>query len=96
MGAGVPVVVSDWRRAPGGEAGRTNVGPEICGDAAEFFDPTDPAALCRALARLLDDPARKAALGRAGPPRAAAFSWSKAAAAFLAIFEEVAISCRTP
>jgi glycosyltransferase involved in cell wall biosynthesis len=88
MGAGVPVVVSDWRLAPGGEAGRTNVGPEICGDAAEFFDPTDPAALCRALGRLLDDPARTAALGRAGPPRASAFSWSKAAAEFLAIFEE--------
>jgi glycosyltransferase involved in cell wall biosynthesis len=88
MGAGVPVVVSDWRLAPGGETGRTNVGPEICGDAAEFFDPTDPAALCRTLGGLLDDPARKAALGRAGRARAAAFSWSKAASAFLAIFEE--------
>ena len=37
MGAGTPVVATDWRLHPGtGDGGRTNVAPEICGDAAEF------------------------------------------------------------
>jgi glycosyltransferase involved in cell wall biosynthesis len=88
MGAGVPVVVSDWRRAPGGEEGRVNSGPEICGDAAEFFDPTSPRALLDALVRITEDPVRRATLARAGPPRAATFSWERAATQFLAIFRE--------
>jgi glycosyltransferase involved in cell wall biosynthesis len=88
MGAGIPVVVADWRLARGGEHGRTNVGPEICGPVAEFFDPTAPASLVAAMQRVLDDPARRDELARAGPARAARFSWSTAAAALLAICEE--------
>jgi len=90
MGAGVPVVAGDWRLNPGGEHGRTNVGPEICGTAAEFFDPTDAASLVRAMGRLLADPTRRDELARAGRIRARAFSWKKAAAALLAIFEHAA------
>jgi glycosyltransferase involved in cell wall biosynthesis len=88
MGAGAPVVAADWRLAPGGESGRTNVGPEICGEAAEFFDPTDASSLLAALRRILGDPGRRQALARAGPRRAHTFSWDGAAAALLGIFEE--------
>lgn len=90
MGAGVPVVAADWRLAPAGDAGRTNVGPEICGEAAEFFAPTDPASLLEAMRRVLGDPARRDRLARQGPIRARAFSWDTAATALLGIFEEVA------
>jgi glycosyltransferase involved in cell wall biosynthesis len=92
MGAGVPVVASDWRRAPGGEADRFNVGPEVCGEAADFFDPTSASALADAVARALSDPARRAELARLGRARAKEFSWDKAAAALVTIFEEAAAS----
>ncbi len=88
MGAGVPVIVSDWRLSPGGERDRLNVGPEICGDAAEFFDPTSPDSLVKAMQRVLTNPARRAELVRMGQVRAKEFSWDKAAAALVAIFEE--------
>lgn len=92
MGAGVPVVVSDWRLARGGEYGRTNVGPEICGGVAEYFDPTAAASLVAAVRRVLDDPARRDELAGAGPARAARFSWSIAAAGLLAVCEEALAS----
>jgi glycosyltransferase involved in cell wall biosynthesis len=88
MGAAVPVAVGDWRLAPGGEAGRTNVGPEICGDAAELFDPTDPESMADAMWRVLADPGRRDELARAGPARARTFSWERAAGAMLEIFDE--------
>jgi glycosyltransferase involved in cell wall biosynthesis len=95
MGTGLPVVVSDWRMAPGGESGRTNVGPEVCGEAAEFFAPTDPGSLLAALGRVLQDPARRAELARAGPARAARFSWAWAARGFLEIFTAAAAADAT-
>jgi glycosyltransferase involved in cell wall biosynthesis len=88
MGAGVPVVVSDWRLARGGEHGRTNAGPEICGPMAEYFDPTEPDSLVAAMRRVLGDPARRDELVRTGPERAAEFSWSRAATALRAICED--------
>ena len=90
MGVGVPVVVSDWRLAPGGERERVNVGPEICGKAAEFFDPTDSASLVKAMQGVLTDRARRDELILRGRARAREFSWDKAAAALLTIFEEAA------
>ena len=88
MGAGVPVIVSDWRLALGGESDRLNVGPEICGDAAEFFDPTSPDSLAKAMQRVLTNHMRRAELVRMGQVRAKEFSWEKAAAALVALFEE--------
>jgi glycosyltransferase involved in cell wall biosynthesis len=90
MGAGVPVVAADWRLNPAGDSRRTNVGPEICGEVAEFFDPEDPAALADAMRRILEHPARRDALAREGPIRAAQFSWERAAIELLAVFDEAA------
>ncbi len=88
MGVGVPVVVSDWRLARGGDRDRVNVGPEICGEAAEFFDPTNSASLVEAMRGVLTESARRDELIRMGRARAREFSWDKAAAALLTIFEE--------
>lgn len=90
MGVGVPVVVSDWRLAAGGERERVNVGPEICGEAAEYFDPTSSESLADAMQRVLMDHVRRAELARMGQVRAKEFSWDKAATALMAIFEEAA------
>jgi glycosyltransferase involved in cell wall biosynthesis len=50
---------------------------EVVGDAAAVVDPNDGAALASAIASILDDPARAAALRDAGPRRAAEFTWSR-------------------
>lgn len=89
MGAGTPVVAGDWRlNRETGDRARTNVGPEICGDAAEFFDPASPAAISGAMGRVLADPARREQMVRQGRARAARFSWDRAAEQLLQVFEE--------
>ena len=55
--------------------------PALVGDAAVLVPPGDPAALAAAITALAGDPARRAALGRAGVARAAAFDLAAAAAA---------------
>ena len=50
--------------------------PEIVGDAGVIVPAADSAALARAIGGLLDDPPRRAALGRAGRQRIVdSFSW---------------------
>lgn len=72
MSCGAPVVVTD-----GGAL------PEVVGDAGVVVPRGDSAALARAIAALLDDPARRADLGAAARQRArTAFSWARVAAAY--------------
>ncbi|MFG6456929.1 glycosyltransferase family 4 protein [Roseateles sp. BYS96W] len=68
MRCGCPVVAS-----------RASSIPEVCGDAADYFDPLDPSAMIAAIVALLDDPARRQALVSRGLTRADAFSWDHAA-----------------
>jgi glycosyltransferase involved in cell wall biosynthesis len=49
--------------------------PEVGGDAAAYVDPYEIASIAAGLARLLDDEAERAELGRRGRARAAEFSW---------------------
>jgi glycosyltransferase involved in cell wall biosynthesis len=67
LAAGVPVVAADRGALP-----------EVCGDAAQLVDPTDPEAVAAALERALADPAPWRA---AGPPRAAPLTWDATARA---------------
>jgi UDP-glucose:(glucosyl)LPS alpha-1,2-glucosyltransferase len=55
--------------------------PEVAGEAALYADPDDPAALAAAIVTLATDPARRAALARAGMERARLFDLPRAAAA---------------
>jgi len=71
MCCGCPVVVSD----------RASL-PEVCGDAALYCDPADPATLAAALRRLIDSQAARMDLRAAGRERAQTFGWSRAAQQF--------------
>lgn len=64
--------------------------PEVCGDAALYFDPTDAKALAELMMRLAGDADLRAELSRRGRARAAEFSWSKAAQQVLQACEEAA------
>lgn len=69
MACGVPVVVTD-----GGAL------PEVVGDAGVIVPRQDPQALADAIAGLLDDPTRRAALGASGLKRIHdKFLWSRTA-----------------
>ncbi|MBT2500298.1 glycosyltransferase family 4 protein [Agromyces sp. ISL-38] len=70
MTRGCPVIVSD-----------IPVMHEIAGDAAVYADPADPDAIARAIRSVLDSPAERKRMSRAGLARAAAYSWEKTAAA---------------
>jgi glycosyltransferase involved in cell wall biosynthesis len=79
MQAGVPVVA-------------TAVGsiPEVAGDAALLVPAGDDDALARAVAALLDDPDRRAALASAGMAQAATFSWDRTARGLADLYERLA------
>jgi glycosyltransferase involved in cell wall biosynthesis len=68
MVAGCPVIAS-----------RAGAVPEVCGEAALWFDPAVSESLPAALARLLDEPGLAASLRAAGRARAAMFTWRAAA-----------------
>jgi glycosyltransferase involved in cell wall biosynthesis len=76
MCCGCPVVVS--RRASL---------PEVCGDAALYCEPDDPATLAAALARILDSRSLRDELAAAGRARAAAWTWAAAGRQFRQIVE---------
>jgi glycosyltransferase involved in cell wall biosynthesis len=88
-GFGLPVLEA---MAAGGRVVCANASslPEVCGDAALTFPWDDVEALTAHLRRLLHDPAAGAALAAAGPAQAARFSWARAAAETLAVFDAVA------
>jgi glycosyltransferase involved in cell wall biosynthesis len=64
------------------------VGPEICGDAAVFFNPLSSDSLQQAAVRVLCDTVLRERLIERGRARAAEFSWERAASQLLAIFRE--------
>ncbi|MEE4659566.1 MAG: glycosyltransferase family 4 protein [Halieaceae bacterium] len=79
MACEVPVVSTD-----GGAL------PEVVGDAGVLVPAEDEAALADAIAALLDDPARRAALGRAGRARIEAqFCWRVTAGHMIRYYREV-------
>jgi glycosyltransferase involved in cell wall biosynthesis len=85
-GFGMPVLEAMYR---GVAVACSNVSamPEVAGDAAELFDPTDTSAIAAAVTRLLDDPARREELVARGSERWKAFSWERAAEETLAVYE---------
>ena len=64
--------------------------PEVCGDAALLADPTSPADIAAAVARVLDDAALADHLRAAGRARAAGFTWAAAAGALAGVAARLA------
>jgi glycosyltransferase involved in cell wall biosynthesis len=73
MACGCPVV-----------AARAGAVPEVCGEAALWFDPAAPATLREALLRLITQDGVREGLRDAGLIRAAGFTWERAARELLA------------
>ncbi len=64
--------------------------PEVAGDAAVLVSPDDIEGLGMALAEVLNDSARRDALGAAGMAQAARFDWAATAAETFAAYERAA------
>jgi len=63
--------------------------PEVAGDAALLVPRSDATLLGDALAKLLDDPAARAALAERARRRAAGFTWEETARGTRRVYEEV-------
>jgi glycosyltransferase involved in cell wall biosynthesis len=63
--------------------------PEVCGDAALYFDPLDPASIAEAILRVLTEPELQETLRSRGLERARRFTWERSARATLAVLERV-------
>ena len=63
--------------------------PEVAGNAAEYFDPTDPDDLVTALERILRSPDHARSLITLGLARIEAFSWDRCAAETLALYRRI-------
>jgi glycosyltransferase involved in cell wall biosynthesis len=68
---------------------------EICGDAALYCNPRDPADIAATVAQLLDQPALAERIRRNGKARAASYSWDKAADMLLDEVERMNVSMRS-
>jgi glycosyltransferase involved in cell wall biosynthesis len=75
MACGAPVVCSNASSLP-----------EVGGDAARYFDPTDVAAMEDAILTVWRDEAQREAMRQDGLARAAQFSWERAADETMALY----------
>ena len=63
--------------------------PEVCGDAALYFDPFDVAAIGQAMRQIDEDDVLRAQLIEAGSARCRNFSWDKSAALLFRALNDV-------
>lgn len=61
--------------------------PEICKDAAIYFDPSNPDDIARVIEQLLTEEKKRDELRARGPVRAQFFNWNKTAKALMDIFK---------
>ena len=87
-GFGLPVLEAMACGAPVLTTNRTSL-PEVGGDAVEYTEP-DADAIGEALRSLIEDPAKREALGIAGHVRAQQFTWAASAAAHLDSYKRAA------
>ncbi len=61
--------------------------PEMGGDAAQYFDPTDVEEMAEAIEAVWHDEALRTEMGRRGLAQAARFSWARAAEETMAVYQ---------
>ena len=79
MSLGCPVLVN-----------RTSSLPEICGEAAFYFDSTDPEELAQRLQSIVEDEAGLAGKRKLGERQVKLYDWSRCAQGTLAVYRRVA------
>jgi glycosyltransferase involved in cell wall biosynthesis len=79
MTCGCPVVVSNAASLP-----------EVCGDAAVYCNPYQPADIAAAISRIMEDSSLRVELRRRGAERARQFSWNRSAESMLALVHGLA------
>ncbi len=62
--------------------------PEVCGPAAEYFDPHSPADMAEKISKVLDDKALHAELVEKGYEQIKKFSWHRMAEQTLAVYQK--------
>jgi glycosyltransferase involved in cell wall biosynthesis len=87
-GFGLPVLEAMDHGTPVATSNISSM-PEVGGDAAVYFDPYDVEDIAATIDRVLGDPELRARLAAAGPPRAASFSWQRAAELTAQSYERV-------
>ena len=75
MACGCPVVCSNTASLP-----------EVCGEAAEYFDPTSEEEMAAKIAYALGNEGRREELSRAGIAKAAEYSWERMAEETAAVY----------
>jgi glycosyltransferase involved in cell wall biosynthesis len=78
MACGTPVISSS-----------TSSLPEVCGHAAQYFDPHDPEAMIEATRSVLIDASLRDAMSGHGLEQAARFSWQRAADETWAVYQRL-------
>jgi glycosyltransferase involved in cell wall biosynthesis len=76
MACGCPAIVSNVASLP-----------EVCGDAAVYFNPLEPESIAEAIVRVLEEPGLREALRGRGLERARRFTWETSARKTLATLE---------
>jgi glycosyltransferase involved in cell wall biosynthesis len=76
MACGCPAIVSNVASLP-----------EVCGDAAEYFNPFEPASIAEAILRVQKEPGLRETLQCRGLERARRFTWESSAGRTLTILE---------
>ena len=67
----------------------TSVMPEICGGAAEYFDPNDYQSIQKSIESVVCSKQRTLELSLIGKKRAEQFTWGKCAEQTLAVYKAV-------
>jgi glycosyltransferase involved in cell wall biosynthesis len=68
---------------------RTSSLPEVGGEAAHYFDPTDVEEMAEAIATVWHNETLRAEMSRYGLAQAARFSWARAAEETMAVYQRV-------
>jgi glycosyltransferase involved in cell wall biosynthesis len=83
MVQGCPVVCS-----------RASSFPEVCGAAAAYFDPSQPADMARCIEQLATEPERRRSLGQEGLRHVKSYTWQRCAEQTLAIYQQTHATAR--
>ena len=92
-GFGLPPLEAMSLRCPVVASNAASI-PEVCGDAAVYFDPASVTDMASAIARVVDDADLRADLRQRGAERFATFTWDAAAQLLMQHLEQAGLTQR--